>query len=107
MDTKDKQLKEPFGGSIAIAPGAPSYALEKAMDHVPEHYILDGLGVESIDVIRAVLGPEGFQAFCHGCALKYLIRCRKKGGVGDLRKAQDFITWMIESMEDLDGENKG
>ena len=104
MNTKDKQLKEP-SGSIVITPGGP-YALEKTMDHVPEHYLLDGLAVKSIDVIKAVLGEEMFNAFCHGCALKYLIRCRKKGGVGDLRKAQDFYTWMIESMEDLDGENE-
>lgn len=30
----------------------------------PKHYKLDGLDIESIDVIRAVLGEGGFKAFC-------------------------------------------
>lgn len=29
----------------------------------PRHYNLDGLGIESIDVIRAVLGKEGFEKY--------------------------------------------
>lgn len=75
---------------------------ENLRDNVkhPAHYDLPGLPVESIDVVRAVLGPEGFRKFCRGNALKYLIRADRKGGVEDLRKAERYITWEIET----DGE---
>lgn len=32
----------------------------------PKHYRLEGLNIESIDVIRATLGKEGFKSFCKG-----------------------------------------
>lgn len=65
----------------------------------PKHYKLDGLDIESIDVIRAVLGEGGFKAFCRGNALKYLIRADRKGGVEDLEKARVYLNWGI-GMED-------
>ena len=40
----------------------------------PKHYKLEGLNIESIDVIRATLGKEGFKSFCKGNIMKYLIR---------------------------------
>ena len=60
---------------------------------------LDGLGIESIDVIKAVLREDGFKAFCRGNALKYLIRADHKGGVEDLEKARVYLNWEI-GMED-------
>ena len=54
----------------------------------PAHYDLNLNGVESIDVVRAVLGDEGFRKHCRGCALKYLMRADKKNGLEDLKKAQ-------------------
>ena len=65
----------------------------------PQHYKLDGLGIESIDVIKAVLREDGFKAFCRGSALKYLIRADHKGGVEDLEKARVYLNWEI-GMED-------
>lgn len=32
----------------------------------PKHYKLEGLNVESIEVIKSVLGKEGFKSFCKG-----------------------------------------
>ena len=61
----------------------------------PQHYKLDGLGIESIDVIKAVLREDGFKAFCRGNALKYLIRADRKGGVEDLKKAMVYLNWEI------------
>ena len=49
----------------------------------PKHYRLEGLNIESIDVIRATLGKEGFKAFCKGNIMKYLIRAEKKNGLED------------------------
>ena len=35
--------------------------------------------------------------FLDGCAVKYLARWRKKGGIDDLRKAAHFIEKLIET----------
>jgi hypothetical protein len=70
------------------------------MDNVnhPPHYTAGGF--EAIDVIASKLGEDGFIAYCHGNALKYLLRCRYKGKMlEDLSKARWYITAMIEQME--------
>lgn len=74
---------------------------EKRADNInhPEHYQLPGLPCESIEVIRAVLGDEGFCKFCRGNALKYLIRADHKGGTEDLKKAVKYIGWEIDTRE--------
>lgn len=74
----------------------------------PSHYRLDGLkGVETIDVIKAVLGQEGFKKFCRGNTLKYLIRSDKKNGEEDLKKAAVYLSWEINGREaEDDGEGK-
>lgn len=44
---------------------------------------------ETIDIIRDVLGDEGFAAFCMGCAIKYHERAGAKGDTsGDRAKAE-------------------
>ena len=58
--------------------------------------MLDGLNVEAIDVIKAVLGEDGFKAHCRGCALKYLLRADKKNRTEDLKKARVYLNWEIE-----------
>lgn len=62
----------------------------------PSHYMLVGLNIESIDVIRSVLGIEGFKKHCRGCALKYLLRADKKNGLEDLKKARVYLNWEID-----------
>lgn len=62
----------------------------------PAHYQIGG--VETIDVIRAKLGP-GFGYYFEGNAIKYLTRWRSKGGVEDLRKASVYLGWLIEFEE--------
>lgn len=62
----------------------------------PSHYRLPGLPCESIEIIKAVLGDEGFQKFCRGNAIKYLIRADHKGGTEDLKKAVKYIGWEID-----------
>ena len=68
----------------------------------PSHYKLPGLEIESIEVIRAVLGKEGFESFCYGNVLKYLTRAGKKYGeseLKDFKKSSVYINWLIESLE--------
>lgn len=68
----------------------------------PEHYKLEGLNVESIEVIKSVLGQEGFKAFCKGNTMKYLIRAEKKNGTEDYRKAKTYLDWFLKECEEHD-----
>ena len=64
----------------------------------PSHYNQDR--IEAIEAICASLGPDGFQAYCKGNCMKYLWRYKYKNGVEDLKKAQVYLNWMIESVEE-------
>ena len=72
--------------------------MENKIDNVnnPNHYKL-GCGIESIEIIKRVLGLRGFVAFCLGNILKYLIRTEKKNGKEDYKKAAKYLEWVIES----------
>lgn len=59
----------------------------------PRHY--QHAGIETIDYIAAVLGPEGFEAYCIGNVIKYVSRYQWKGGIEDLRKARVYLDWAI------------
>ena len=60
------------------------------MVNSPPHYT-DG-GIETIDFIRAKLGPDGFKAYCVGNAMKYISRAGKKGSAKeDLSKAVWYL----------------
>jgi hypothetical protein len=61
----------------------------------PAHYT-DG-PIECIDAIGAATGHLlGMEAFCTGCAIKYLWRWKKKGGAEDLAKAAWYIERLLE-----------
>ena len=63
----------------------------------PAHYQTYIAGLETIDIIYAVLGPERFEGYCRGNALKYLARADDKGNtIEDLEKAVKYISWEIE-----------
>ena len=59
----------------------------------PNHYKLDGLNVEVIDVIKATV--KDFNSFCHGNIIKYVLRADKKNGIEDFKKAKKYIEMMI------------
>ena len=69
----------------------------KNIDNVnnPNHYKL-GCGIESIEIIKKVLGTQGFVAFCLGNILKYLIRAEKNNGKEAYKKAAKYLEWVIE-----------
>ena len=63
--------------------------------------------IECIDAIRACMNRIGFQDFCRGNVIKYLWRYRLKcSPLDDLKKARDYLNWMIESVEGNDNHNK-
>lgn len=53
----------------------------------PDHYKLNGLNIEAVDVVKAVLTEEEFKGWCRGNALKYLMRAGKKD---KNKEKQDF-----------------
>ena len=59
----------------------------------PKHYKLEGLDVETIDIIKATV--KDFNSFCHGNIIKYVLRANKKNGVEDFKKAKKYIEMMI------------
>ena len=73
--------------------------VENAIDNVnhPNHYCQGG--IECIKAIEASMTPDEFQGYCKGNVMKYIWRFREKNGLEDLKKAQVYLGWMIESKE--------
>ena len=71
---------------------------EKDNVNSPNHYKLEGLDIESIDVIFAVIRGinNGVIADCVGNILKYVMRAEKKNGLEDYKKARKYLDWCIE-----------
>ena len=91
----------------------PSYEFKKpeeketmkpdAVNH-PGHYCQGG--IECIKAIEASMTPEEFQGYCKGNVMKYVWRFREKNGLEDLKKAQVYLGWMIESKEKQEQQNQ-
>ena len=62
----------------------------------PPHY--NKAGIETIDAIKAMT-DEGFEYYLQGNIMKYLWRYRYKNGVEDLKKAQWYLTKLIDVVE--------
>ena len=60
----------------------------------PSHY-KDG-DIECIDAIKSSLGDVQFKGYLKATIIKYLWRYEKKNGVEDLRKAEWFLTKLIQ-----------
>ena len=71
-------------------------AQEEDMVNSPPHY--NKTGVECIDAIAAATG-DGYEYYLQGNIMKYLWRYRYKNGTEDLKKAQWYLTKLIEEVE--------
>jgi hypothetical protein len=68
----------------------------------PSHYN-QGEGIECIEYIKQVLGPEGFIAYCRGNLMKYNHRAMYKGKpMQDLEKGQQYHSWAIETLKEIE-----
>lgn len=68
----------------------------------PNHY-QNIAGVEAIDILNDVVKDlPGKQAAMLWNTLKYLLRFQKKNGVEDLKKAQNYLQWLIDDIEATD-----
>ena len=70
--------------------------LEDMVNH-PPHY--NKAGIECIDAIKAMT-DDGFEYYLQGNIMKYLWRYRYKNGAEDLKKAQWYLTELINVIED-------
>ena len=66
----------------------------------PDHY--NKGAIEAIEAIKASMHPQEFKGYLKGNCLKYLWRYEYKNGVEDLRKAQVYLSWLINELEGLD-----
>ena len=82
---------------LDYCPHAESDDQEDDMVNHPSHYTQGG--IECIEAIKASMPPSSFQGYCKGNIMKYIWRASLKNGVEDLKKAQVYLGWMIESME--------
>ena len=72
----------------------PNYTRPPCPDHYQQGEI------ELVDFLLA--SPH--LGWCEANAIKYLYRWRKKGGVADLRKAQNYIAILVERAIDDGGD---
>ena len=72
----------------------PNYTRPPCPDHYQQGEI------ELVDFLLA--SPH--LGWCEANAIKYLYRWRKKGGVADLRKAQNYIAILVERAIDGGGD---
>ena len=65
----------------------------------PDHY-QNIAGVEAIDILNDVVKDlPGKQAAMLWNTLKYLLRFQKKNGLEDLKKAQNYLQWLIDDID--------
>jgi len=68
----------------------------------PSHYVVPGLGIELIDIIKAKgkIATNCWEFFCWASCLQYLWRFDLRGCPGpDLEKAMVYLTWLSDSVK--------
>ena len=66
----------------------------------PSHYKGE---VDCIDAIKSSLGTAEFKGYLKASIIKYLWRYEKKNGVEDLKKAEWFLTKLIQEENLISG----
>lgn len=101
--TLGEEIKKDVEKTVRAICEATPGGVKTVEDNVnqPNHYKLDGLDVEVLDIIKAVLTKEQFEGFLHGNVIKYTLRTNKKNGVEDLEKAHKYLGWLIDSKNGL------
>ena len=64
----------------------------------PQHYTFGSVQLK--DAWKACMSKSALCGMYKGNILKYLWRYEHKNGVEDLRKAQQYLTWLIEELEE-------
>ena len=59
----------------------------------PDYYECEG--GELINLIKDIIGKDGWTGYCQGNIIKYVVRARDKNGVEDLEKAKVYLDFLI------------
>ena len=62
----------------------------------PDHY--NKGAIEAIEAIKASMHPTEYKGYLKGNCLKYLWRYEYKDGIEDLKKAQVYLSWLVEEL---------
>ena len=82
----------------------PKEEIKEDVVNKPKHY--NQGGIECIDAIHATMSSFAFCEYLRGTVLRYLWRCNYKSDkLKDLRKAQWYLTKLIEEVELMKKEN--
>ena len=94
----EQQLEFPFESHHQyMARRAKEEEAKVEMVNHPPHY-KEG-EIECIDYLEDSLGTDGFSFYIEGNVKKYIHRWRHKGGIEDLKKAQWYLTRLIDKIE--------
>ena len=78
---------------------------KKEMIHHPDHY-QSSSGLEVKEVMKAFTEHlVGYEAVYTSNVIKYICRWKKKDGLKDLKKAREYIDFLIEEVENEEKEN--
>lgn len=78
---------------------------KKEMVHHPDHY-QSSSGLEVKEVMKAFTeNLVGYEAVYTSNVIKYICRWKKKDGLKDLKKAREYINFLIEEVENEEKEN--
>lgn len=84
------------GGNIEFPEYVPAVEEKDELVSHPNHYQSKS-GLEVIDVVRTFTEDlTGVESFYTGNILKYMCRWKKKNGLEDLKKARQYLDWLIE-----------
>ena len=61
------------------------------------HYDIPGRDRQPIELMRIGLSEAEFEGYCIGNVMKYILRYKHKGGQNDLRKAKEYIDFLIRA----------
>lgn len=81
-------------------PYEQEYVPYEAVQENPQHYKKGQ--IECIDYVKDVLSTQGrdfMVGYLWGTIIPYMHRWRDKGGVDDLKKAKQYLEWLIEYEE--------
>ena len=97
---KDMERKKTYSNPSS---GSLDSATPDQWDKVskPRHYASQNQeypDLECIDAIKAACTVDEFRGHCKANVMKYTWRCDHKGAtINDLRKARQYLEWLIES----------
>jgi len=70
-------------------------------EYDPNSRYYDAGGIETLEIIKAKLGPHAFKAYLLGNIIKYSCRLKWKGeALRDAEKLSWYSMWLHESMKE-------